>query len=330
MLTILALQLGCAPASLKDPPADDGAVEAGGTTGDETTGGGATDGGATDGGGADGGVTAGDDTGEPWPEECTEEEGLEIYARYIEPVVSDDHPSSCNQCHLSGVDLGMYVQDTPCQTMACMVELGAVDLDEPEASQVLEFILKADPASDLIDEDVIQREYDGFLEWIQWSATCHDRVCGAFDDPCETAGDGEELPEDVRTPLGECDEATLGALFQEKVWDHHGRCWACHALEGASHEDWPAATTFYVWNGDAAESALMTMYNLIGIGAVDAAAPTQSPLVTKPLAEGYTAETPYGDVTGVYHGGGDKFEDEADVTFQDHLDWLLYYAACLE
>ncbi len=264
---------------------------------------------------------------------CTDGDLGETYERYVEPLLTDAHPSSCNECHLSGVDLGMFIQDEPCASMACLVEVGWADLDDPEASLVLDFILQGEPASSLIDDSVVQREYDGFLEWIAWSAECHDAVCGDIEDPCNTSAGTSELPDGVATPLGGCDEDALVESFSTKVFDWHGRCWSCHVEGGSSREDWPG-TTFFEWTDDADQSIRNTMYNLIGLGTIDLDDPANSTLLTKPLAEGLDVETTVGTSTGVFHGGGDKFSLDADgeftdETFFDFLTWILEYKTCL-
>lgn len=83
---------------------------------------------------------------------CTGDAAVELYTRKIEPILKDVHPTSCNQCHLSGIDLSLFVKDTPCQTMACMRQLGLVDLDEPALSKVLSWIKRAKPQSTLITQ----------------------------------------------------------------------------------------------------------------------------------------------------------------------------------
>ncbi len=259
--------------------------------------------------------------------ECTADGQLELYERYVEPLLTDEHPSTCNQCHVSGVDLSLYVQDTPCESMACMIEQGVVDLDDPEASAVLAQILQAEPDSDLITEDVIEAEYEGFHEWITWSAECHDVVCGDIDDACEAGGDDDEMP-DVESPVGGCSEDALAALFEQKVWAWHGRCWSCHYEGGDLAEKYPG-TPFYAWTGDEAESSLLTMYNVIGMGGIDTTNPTASSFLTKPLAEGVSASTVLGESTGIYHGGGNKFADAHDETLQDHADFIAAYLDCL-
>src|SRR5687768_16325048 len=76
---------------------------------------------------------------EPETDACTEA-ASELYRQRIEPILTSDEPSSCNQCHLSGVDLSLFVRDTPCETMACLIERDLVNLEAPEDSTVLSSI----------------------------------------------------------------------------------------------------------------------------------------------------------------------------------------------
>ncbi len=275
------------------------------------------------------------DSADPFPE-CNEEDLGELYERYVEPVMSDAHPQSCNQCHLAGVDLTMFVGDTPCDSMACLIEMGWVDLDDPEASEVLAFIEQGESGSDLVTDETLSAEHEGFLEWITWSAECHEPVCGDIEDPCGLGEPDNELPEDTETPLGGCDEDELVEAFTSKVWSWHGRCWSCHHADGASHEDFESAPLFYVWDGDNTNSSRASMYNLIGMGAVDSERPNESTLITKPLQEGATVDTDIGEIAGAWHGGTDKFkltETDAggvmeDEAFWDFVDWLELYAEC--
>lgn len=244
---------------------------------------------------------------------CTEDGQDALYERYIEPLVTGGQPSSCNQCHLSGVDLSMYVRDTPCDSMACLVDSGMVNLEDPASSELLAQILLADPASPLIDADVIQREYDGFLAWIEWSASCQDCVCGEVEDPCG-AGTASTPPTDVQTPLqGACTEEDLGASFEAKVWPWRDRCSNCHDAAGVYADD--GNPPHWLVSGTDRDP-LFTMYAVIGAGYLEYATPTDSLLLTKPLA-------------GVVdHGGGDKLDNTSDPAYVDILAWIEEYAAC--
>ena len=73
----------------------------------------------------------------------------------IEPLLADDNVSSCNQCHLSGVDLAAFVRETPCKTLACLTEQGLVDLANPTESRILGWIERASPESGLVPRSVV-------------------------------------------------------------------------------------------------------------------------------------------------------------------------------
>jgi len=232
-----------------------------------------------------------------------------LYEQRIAPFVSGG-PSSCNQCHMSGISLGSVVSGDPCRTMACLSELGEVDLNTPGQSKILARIKSAIPQSSLITKAIIQQEYDGMLEWITFSATCQAEACGSISDPC---GKTVVSPETTLAPspkLGGCDEGDLTREFERLVWPWRGRCGACHVPYGRV----PAPEWIDL------SSPERTMYNLIGVGALDTASPAKSLFLTKPLATS--------DPDGVEHGGGDKFDDKTDPTYQDLLAWAEYYAAC--
>lgn len=114
---VLSLALGCTNDKSSDTSADlqDGEVET--IDGGPDDGSGAGDGDIdadADAGDADDGMSADEDGTSPdgfdadadgmTDQECTEEAELALYERYIEPLVTDAHPSNCNSCHLSGID----------------------------------------------------------------------------------------------------------------------------------------------------------------------------------------------------------------------------------
>ena len=251
---------------------------------------------------------------------CVEGAGLDIYKRRIEPLVNGSQINSCNQCHLSGMDLSMYVKESPCHTMACLIEQGLVDLNDPPSSPVLLQIMQADPASGLITEAVLKQEYDGFLEWIQHSQTCHESRCAGIANPCGTSPSGTPSPGGL-TPLGSCQEEALIDLFDERVFEWRLRCHGCHS---DCKPDYPAPCwqiEDFDKNDPIArrEAAVWTMFNLIGLGAVNPDDPLQSLMLLKPLKE---------DLGGIEHGGGSKFNTIGDPAYQDYLYWLERYASC--
>ena len=253
------------------------------------------------------------------PPDCSGEAQLALYKKRIEPLVNGTKPSSCNQCHLSGVDLSMYVKGTPCKTMGCLQSGGMVDLSVPEDSEILKQIKMADPASPLITQDVIDQEHDGFLEWIQFASECFATVCGAQESPC-SGSVVVDTPPDVLTPLGGCEEPELLESFDQLVFEWRDRCHGCHSNCKPEY-----APCWYQEDFDKndplalKEAAMQTMYNLIGIGAVNVDAPSESLMILKPLKE---------SLGGVKHGGGEKFFDESDDAWQDFELWTGHYSAC--
>ncbi len=276
---------------------------------------------AAEGEGEGEGDAAGEGEGEA---DCTSEAGLDLYRRRIEPLVSGAVPTTCNQCHMEGVDLSLYVQNSPCGTMACMLNQGVVVFDPPTASPVLTFILNSNPASNLITPDVIQQEHDGVLGWIDWSARCNDSVCGpAPSDPCGT-GATDAPPPDVLSPLNGCDEAGLVQLFDQKVFSWRGRCVSCHATYGANTDPATGGAAPKMFYGsqespEGPDDARFTMFNMIGLQVVNLTTPENSLLLHKPL----------NDLANNPHGGGQKFQDESDPAYADFLDWLTAYDACM-
>lgn len=238
----------------------------------------------------------------------------ELFNKKIEPLLATDRPKSCNTCHLSGVDLEMFVQDTPCRTMACLDSRGLVDLAEPTASVILQWISRADPASPLIDQSVIDEEYAAFLAWIEATAECG--LCWSGDSPCgEAAGvkceDDAEAPEYVDP--GDCSPLTREALFRHKVYAWRHRCSPCH------FDDNEVEAPKWIATGACEIGSLATMRNVLDGGLVDLDEPEQSLLLLKPLAEA---------AGGVMHGGHDKFSDKSDEAYVDFLAWISRESAC--
>jgi hypothetical protein len=253
---------------------------------------------------------------------CSDGDGLSLYGDLIEPILSGEQPQSCNQCHLSGMNLSMYAQGSPCDTMSCLLAAGLVDFKKPADSEVLKQIMKADPDSDLITEAVIDKEYQAFLEWITYSANCHVQDCPQPAEFC--SGLPQEAPDkDVLSPLGACTEDEAVSAFSNYVMKWKGRCHGCHT---DCDKDFEAPCwLLYDYEPEDPEAvhnaAMISMYNLIGIGAIDVVHPYQSTMLLKPL------KVEYG---GLPHGGGDKFADLGDEAYQDYILWLDYYKNCYD
>lgn len=255
---------------------------------------------------------------------CTPDASTELYERRIAPLLADDRSSTCNQCHLSGIELSAYVQATPCETMACMVHQGIVDLDHPEDSVVLTWIERAEPSGG-ITQQTIDTERDAMLEWIEHAAACDGELCPPVDEPCgEPPTEADcEIPPASAEPIpvddpGDCSDLTLELLWREKVYTWRGRCFPCHfdsqvgRFEDLDPPPWIAT-------GECNQASLATLRNAEHTGLLDPEAPRKSLLLTKPLDE---------SLGGVEHGGGPKIHAVDDKTYVDFVYFLERWAEC--
>lgn len=258
------------------------------------------------------------------PRACTPGDSSELFERRIAPLLDPDKLTTCNQCHLSGVDLGLYAQGDACATMACMVESGIVDLAAPDDSLVLDWILRADPASDLIDDDVIEAEHSAMREWIEFNARCGGTVCAPVENPCdkkpvetcELPSSGSGAPRKPFDDPGDCSDLTLEEGFAALVYPWRGRCYPCHF---DSYTDGAADAPRWLVDGPCDVGAARTLRQVIDDGLLDPNDPSQSLLLLKPLAE---------SVGGVMHGGHDKFATMDDPAYLDFLQWIERWAEC--
>jgi hypothetical protein len=240
----------------------------------------------------------------------------------IEPLLSDERATTCNQCHLSGVDLSAFARETPCKTWACLVGQDLVDVESPKDSKILGWILRASPESDLITDEVIRAEHDGFLEWIEANASCPNACAGVT---CGDPGDGPTcdngashgLPE---IPSGDdergCSDQELEQAFYDDVYAWRGRCYPCHFdTELNATKDAPRWLSLV---GNCETGSAVSFKRALGLGIIDVSSPEESLLLQKPLDE-------VGG--GVKHDGGAKFTpmDDAYLSF---LRFVRHFSEC--
>ena len=239
----------------------------------------------------------------------------DLFNKRIAPLLATDRPKTCNTCHLSGVDLAMFVQEDACQTMACLDSRGLVDLTDPTSSVVLQWISRADPASPLIDQAVIDEEYSGFLAWIESTAECGLCYTGATPcgEPVEAVCAADDPAQDPFEDPGDCSPVTREALFRHKVYAWRDRCYPCHF----DNTDYEAPK--WIATGACELASLGTMRNVLERNLVDYQDPAASLLLLKPLAE---------TAGGVEHGGGDKFHSVDEPAYLDFRAWIEREVAC--
>jgi hypothetical protein len=256
--------------------------------------------------------------------DCSGAPDRALFERRIAPLLEDGAQSSCNECHLQGVNLGLYSKDgDECTTMACMVESGLVDLEAPRESLVLDWIMRSDPQSDLITPQVVRAEHDAMLSWIEEHA-CGKIECPEIENPCgreAVVGTCEIPPEHSGPPRGfddpgDCSDLTIETAFSELVYSWRGRCYPCHFdSKSGAPEDAPR----WIVDAECNAGSLATMRNVLERGLVDFEQPDQSLLLVKPLAE---------TAGGVLHGGGAKFANTEDGGYLDFRMWIEKLVAC--
>jgi hypothetical protein len=255
-------------------------------------------------------------------EAACEVQPTRTFRERIEPLLTDERPTSCNQCHLSGVDLSAFARETPCKTWACLTDRGLVSSADPADSKILGWILRASPDSDLITDDVIRAEHDAFLEWIEANAACPDACAGVeCGDPSQgpTCDDGTHdepppLPDEADTRG--CSDAELEQAFYDDVYAWRGRCYPCHFdTELEADRDAPRWLSAV---GNCQTGSAVTLKRVLSLGLLNLQEPKQSLLLEKPLD----------DVGGgVNHGGGAKFTPMDDA-YDSFLRFIEHYSAC--
>src|SRR5271156_6110674 len=64
----------------------------------------------------------------------------QVFEKRILPIFKSSNPSSCTQCHLSGVELKNYILPSSAKTFLSLRDQGMVDLKKPEDSKILRLI----------------------------------------------------------------------------------------------------------------------------------------------------------------------------------------------
>lgn len=240
----------------------------------------------------------------------------------IEPLLSEERVTTCNQCHLSGVDLSAFARETPCKTWACLTEQGLVDVESPEDSKILGWILRAAPDSDLITDDVIRAEHDSFLEWIDANAACPEAcggvTCGEPEDgPTCGNGTADPAPEIPDGPDDRgCSDEELEQAFFDDVYAWRGRCYPCHFdTERDADKEAPRWLSLV---GNCQTGSAVSFKRALTLGIINVDAPDSSLLLQKPLDE-------IGG--GVKHGGGAKFTP-MDHTYRSFQRFVRHFAEC--
>ena len=227
---------------------------------------------------------------------------LAIFEKRILPIFQSAKPSSCAECHLSGVDLKEYIRPTQQQTFASLVSAGLIDLKRPDKSRILTFISRRPEQPSLVTDEIRQEELEAFRAWVR--AAVSDSTLIADKD---VQAIGPQIPEEV---IRHARKDRVLASFVENVWNEVGRCAACHSpdqnqkqvKEHGDQVSWitlrdPQATLKYMLDADL----------------IDTDEPEKSLLLMKPT-------------TQVKHGGGQKMVI-GDRTYKQFRRFIDDYTA---
>jgi len=250
-----------------------------------------------------------------------EVEPVQTFHERIEPLLSEGRVTSCNQCHLSGVDLSAFARSTPCETWACLVDQQLVDVASPDDSKILSWIERASPDSDLITPEVIGAERDAFRDWIDANAACPGAcagvACGAPGEGPTCAVSDQDAPAAASggapAALG-CSDRELEQAFYDDVYSWRGRCFPCH-FDTETKAD-KTAPRWISAVGNCQTGSAVSLKRILGLGLLDVNDPGSSLLLQKPL-----------DAPGARHGGGQKFTT-ADEAYQSFLGFIEHYRDC--
>ncbi len=228
---------------------------------------------------------------------------LDLFRQRITPIMQAKNPSSCSECHLSGVDLKDYIGKTQEETFASLRDAGLVDVKKPAESKLLAFIARKPEKTSLLSDKVRQQEYEAFKAWI---------VAAAKDPKLAAAktGDAKLGPSVDEEVIRHARKDQVLASFLDNVWSEVGRCAACHSPDRNQEQVKKHGAKV---NWIKLRDPQGTLDNLLTTGIIDADAPEQSLLLMKPTNQ-------------VKHGGGVKLV-VGDRTYKQFRAFIEDYAA---
>ena len=227
---------------------------------------------------------------------------LEIFEKRILPIFQSTKPSSCAECHLSGVDLKEYIRPTQQETFGLLVSAGMIDVQKPDESKLLRFINRRPEKQSLVTDKVRQEEFEAFRSWIR--AAAGDPKLLAQKDKAGPIG--PQLPEEV---IRHARTDRVLASFIDNIWNEVGRCAACHSPDRNQKQ--------VKENGERVSWIKLrdpqaTLSHMLEAGLIDPDNPDQSLLLLKPTMQ-------------VKHGGGQKMV-VGDRTYKQFRRFIDDYA----
>lgn len=244
-----------------------------------------------------------DDTGpDKSKESVSGGEALAVFEKRILPIFQAAKPSSCTECHLSGVELRDYIHPDQAKTFASLVSVGLIDVEKPDESKILQFIKRSPEKPNLITDKVRQQEHDAFQEWIRAAVTDPDLLAAKSSEVI-----GPQIPDEV---IRHARKDRVLASFIENVWTEVGRCAACHSpnqnqkqvKEHGEQVSWIRL-----------RDPQATLDHMVEAGIINPDEPLESMLLTKPTMQ-------------VDHGGGQKMI-VGDRTYKQFRRFIDDYAS---
>ncbi|MEC7239784.1 MAG: hypothetical protein VXW32_00960 [Myxococcota bacterium] len=264
------------------------------------------------------------------PEECSEEAFQAVTDYLLQPVFEDANPWTCSQCHDASITPRMWERQTACQTMACLSDSAIVDFEEVGESKLIFFIHQAEAFGNIsTDLSLIRQgellarmhlESEAYSRWILYASECFETACS------EEAQDYEDTCS-FELDWGNCDPDEGMERFEEAIYDPMmEQCADCHSAAGTRADEHDNAPRFL--EEDLAAGPAVTLSALVEHFLISLAEPATSKILTRPLTQGVSAQTALGEVTGVWHGGGDLW-DSSEVMLQSAANWIAEYTTCL-
>jgi len=239
----------------------------------------------------------------PEPVASNGRDPLAIFNRRILPIMQAKNPSSCSECHLSGVDLKDYIRADQAKTFAALRDRGLIDVEKPDQSKLLMFIRRKPAKPNLITDQVRQQEYEAFRAWIL--AAVNDPALlktARTDDPL-----GAKLPAEV---IRHARKDRVLRSFLENIWSEVGRCAACHSPDRNQKQVREhGEQVSWIQLGDPRG----TLDYMIENGLIDTQSPADSLLLAKPTLQ-------------VEHQGGRKMV-VGDRSYKQFRRFIEDYAA---
>jgi hypothetical protein len=157
-----------------------------------------------------------------WAARAADDAALAIFQKRIVPILQAQRPSSCSECHLSGVDLKDYIRPTQPETFAALRDGGLIDVKNPAKSKLLQFIDRKPEKPSLVTEKIRTEESAAFRAWIEAAVKDPTLAAAKTTDPAI----GPQLPAEV---IRHARQDHVLQSFLDNVWAEAGRCAACHS-----------------------------------------------------------------------------------------------------